>query len=53
LFAFGGFGLVLIFNRCSRARGASPRPVEGFHLSLGNTEMAEESFPQNVLATLL
>jgi hypothetical protein len=44
-----------LFNFCrsSRARAASPRPVGGFHLSLRHMEMAEGSFPHNVLATPL
>jgi hypothetical protein len=41
------------FCRYSRARGALPRPLGGFHLSLRYTEMAKGSSPHNVLATLL
>ena len=40
----------LLSCRCSRARGASPRPLGGFHLSLHYTENDEGSFPHNVLA---
>jgi hypothetical protein len=52
LFAFGGFGVFLVFVVVAGHAVLRRARQGGFHLSLRYTEMAEGSSPHNVLATL-